>query len=242
MTNTHIFDSFDLPILHFLTGFAGRSRLLDHLVNTVSRLDLFKGIALMCLFWYVWAESPLGETAPDGEVRHKRLVRVLIGTIFMGALSRVLQVLLPIHQRPVLADLGMPFPETGFDATSLSNWNSFPSDHSVFFFALATGLWAVNRTAGMIALLWTALIIDLPRMYLGIHYPSDIVAGALVGFLGMRVILALPLKGPERLLSGWRHAHAGVFAAAMFFATDEVSHLLAEARDLAESTVRVLGH
>jgi undecaprenyl-diphosphatase len=242
MSVAHIFDGFDLPILRFLCEFAGRSSLFDHVVNALSRLDLFKGIALMCLFWYVWAETPVGESLLLREERQKRLVRVLIGTILLGALSRVMQVLLPIHQRPVLADLGLSFPITGFNAESLSNWNSFPSDHSVFFFALATGLWAVDRRVGVIAFLWTLVIIDLPRIYLGIHYPSDIVAGALMGFVGMKVVLALPLKGPERILSGWCQRHAGVFAAAMFFATDEVGHLLAEARALAESTLHVLGH
>jgi undecaprenyl-diphosphatase len=107
---------------------------------------------------------------------------------------------------------------------------------------LATGLWSINRTVGLIAFLWTIVIIDLPRVYLGIHYPSDIIAGALMGFLGMKVILAVSSKGPERLLSGWRQAHAGVFAAAMFVATDEVGHLLAEARELAVSSLHILGH
>src|SRR6185437_951892 len=163
MSVAHIFDGFDLPILRFLCGFAGRSSLFDHIVNALSRLDLFKGIALMCLFWYVWAESPPDESLAAREDRQKLLVRILIGTILLGALSRMLQVLLPIHQRPVLANLGLSFPITGFDTESLNNWNSFPSDHSVFFFALATGLWSINRTVGLIAFLWTIVIIDLPR-------------------------------------------------------------------------------
>ncbi len=240
MSVAHIFDGFDLPILHFLSGFAGRSSLFDHVVNALSRLDLFKGVALMCLFWYLWVELPKGESAAGREERQKRLIRTLIGTILLGALSRVLQVLLPIHQRPVFAHLDLPFPKTGF--SGLNNWNSFPSDHSVFFFALATGLWSVNRTVGLIAFLWTIVIIDLPRVYLGIHYPSDIVAGALMGYLGMKGILALPLKTPERVLSGWCQANAGVLAAVMFFATEEVGHLLGEARELAESSLRILGH
>ena len=48
-----LFERADFSILAFLTGFTGQFPLFDHLVNAISRLDTFKGIALMCLFWYV---------------------------------------------------------------------------------------------------------------------------------------------------------------------------------------------
>jgi undecaprenyl-diphosphatase len=240
MHAAQMFDSFDLPILTFLTSLSGRSHLIDHLVNALSRLDIFKGVALMCLFWYVWAEVPADETGFLREERQQRLVRVLIATILLGALSRGLQVALPIHQRPLLANLGLNFPVFDSDAISLSNWSSFPSDHAMIFFALGTGLWSVNRTAGLIAFIWTIVVIDIPRVYLGIHYPSDVIFGALFGFLGMKICLVLPLKRFERLLSTWRHAHQGLFVAILFFATDQVGHLLAELRDLAHSSVHIL--
>lgn len=235
-----MFDRIDLSILTFLTNFSGRSSLFDHLINAVSRLDIFKGIALMCIFWYVWEQAPVDETAAHRDDRQKRLVRVLIATILLGALSRGLQVTLHVHQRPLLSNLGLNFPVFDFNPSSLNTWNSFPSDHAMLFFALGTGLWSVNRTAGLIAFIWTIAVIDLPRVYLGIHYPSDVVFGALFGFLGMRLCLALPLRRFERALSAWRHAHQGLFLAILFFATDEVGHLLAELRDLTHSVAHNL--
>jgi undecaprenyl-diphosphatase len=242
MQATHLFDGFDLPILRFLTGFAGRSHLFDHLVNAVSRQDIFKGIALMCLFWYTWSQGPADESPHTREQRQKRLVVVLIGTVLIGGLSRGLQLALPIHQRPLLSNLGLNFPLADFPAGSLNNWNSFPSDHAMFFFALGAGLWSINRAAGMIAFIWTIVVIDFPRVYLGIHYPSDVVFGALFGLVGMKLFLALPLEAMERRLSAWRHGHRGVFMAVLFFATDEVGHLLAELRDLAHSASHNLMH
>jgi undecaprenyl-diphosphatase len=227
-------NSFDLRILTVLTGFAGKSRLFDHFLNLVARLDIFKGIALMCLFWYIWAQKPLDEHA-NIESRQKRLVVVLIGTTLIGGLSRGLQLLLPIHQRPVLSNLGLAFPLLYSQPGSLNSWNSFPSDHSMFFFALGAGLWSIDRTAGLIAFLWTIIVVDFPRIYLGIHYPSDVLAGAVMGIISMRLLLALPLERFERVIGSWRHAHQGLFMALMFFVTDEVGHLLAEVRELATS-------
>ena len=235
-----LFDRADFSVLAFLTGFTGRFPLFDHLVNAISRLDTFKGIALMCLFWYVWADGRYDESLYPAIDRHSRLVTVLAGTVLVGALSRCLQVGLHVHQRPVLSDLGLNFAVTAFNASSLNNWNSFPSDHSMFFFALGTGLWQVNRLAGVIAFAWTILVIDIPRVYLGIHYPSDVLFGALFGFLGMRVFLALPLEWIEGVISRWRRAHQGLFMAGLFLATDEVGHLLADFRELAHSSMHVL--
>lgn len=242
MQAAHFLNAFDLPILTFLTGFAGKSHLFDHLLNALSRFDLFKGVALMCLFWYVWAQAPANEPPYAREQRQKRLILVLIGTVLIGGLSRGLQLMLPIHQRPLFSNLGLNFPVTGFDPSSLSNWNSFPSDHSMFFFALGAGLWSVNRTAGIITLIWTIVIIDLPRIYLGIHYPSDVIFGALFGFMGMKAFLALPLERVERVLAAWRHTHQGLVMALLFFMTDEVGHLLAALRDLAQSSAHILIH
>jgi len=238
-----LFDRLDLPILAFVTGYAGKSPLFDHAVNAISRFDMFKGVVLICLFWYTWAEAPAGELPALREQRQRRLVVILIGSLLLGALSRALQLVLHVHQRPLFSHLGLPFPVTGFSAESLNVWNSFPSDHVMIFFALGTGLLSINRTVGLLSLLWTFVVIGLPRIYLGVHYPSDVVFGAVFGFLGMKLLLALPLERLERLLGAWRQAHQGLFLALLYVASDQVAHLLGEMRDLARGSTHILlGH
>jgi membrane-associated phospholipid phosphatase len=59
---------------------------------------------------------------------------------------------------------------------------SFPSDHTVFAVALATGLWIVSRRLGVIATV-LAVIEGFSRVYLGQHYPHDVIAGASVSIV-----------------------------------------------------------
>jgi len=57
---------------------------------------------------------------------------------------------------------------------------SFPSGHAAGSFAFATFVMTLNRRAGMI-LLPIAMLIGLSRVALGVHYPSDVLAGAVLG-------------------------------------------------------------
>lgn len=59
----------------------------------------------------------------------------------------------------------------------------FVSSHAANFFALSTFLYLVFRTYSkywILLFLW-ALIIIYSRIYLGVHYPSDVIAGAILG-------------------------------------------------------------
>jgi undecaprenyl-diphosphatase len=77
---------------------------------------------------------------------------------------------------------------------------SFPSGHSLFsfcFYGVLAGLLA-GRVRSMSArvLIWLAaallvLAIGLSRIYLGVHYPSDVIAGYLAGAIWAAAMVAL---------------------------------------------------
>jgi membrane-associated phospholipid phosphatase len=74
---------------------------------------------------------------------------------------------------------------------------SFPSGHSAAAFAFATGVGEVSPGTA-IPLRVLAAIVAYSRVHTGVHYPADVIAGALTGVslaeLTSRAILRTPLK------------------------------------------------
>lgn len=57
---------------------------------------------------------------------------------------------------------------------------SFPSDHALGAFVIATAIWLSRKSDGVVWLLLGALI-AFSRIWTGVHYPSDVIAGGLIG-------------------------------------------------------------
>lgn len=57
---------------------------------------------------------------------------------------------------------------------------SFPSSHAATCFAVATAIFLFHKRLGIIAYIYAALV-AFSRMYLYVHYPSDIVGGTALG-------------------------------------------------------------
>lgn len=71
---------------------------------------------------------------------------------------------------------------------------SFPSGHAACSFAAAFTLWKLSsRPMGIVALLMASLI-ALSRLYLGVHYPSDILGGLLTGYVASAMALFMNAK------------------------------------------------
>ncbi len=84
-------------------------------------------------------------------------------------------------------------------STSLSeNWQSFPSGHTIFFFALATAVYFHNKKLGWL-LIVTSAIIGIARVFVGVHYPGDIIVGAGLGILTAYFVQALYLKWSNKI-------------------------------------------
>ncbi|MSU55325.1 MAG: phosphatase PAP2 family protein [Candidatus Taylorbacteria bacterium] len=59
---------------------------------------------------------------------------------------------------------------------------SFPSGHTTAFFTLSFVMWNYNKSLGIVFFIFST-IMGIARIAAGIHYPLDIMAGAIIGLL-----------------------------------------------------------
>ena len=116
----------------------------------------------------------------DSANREAWVICALLGPVAIGLNFAVK--LIVRRSRPVLEGL----PPLGGAPSSLS----FPSAHATSSFAVATAMTRVDPLGALAFVL--AFALALGRPYLGMHYPSDVLAGALLGVaLGLIVPLSL---------------------------------------------------
>jgi membrane-associated phospholipid phosphatase len=71
---------------------------------------------------------------------------------------------------------------------SPSHEPSFPSDHAVAAFAIAFSVALVGGRLMGAFFLTAASVVSITRVFVGLHYPGDVVGGALVGLLAALVV------------------------------------------------------
>jgi undecaprenyl-diphosphatase len=82
----------------------------------------------------------------------------------------------------------------------------FPSDHATGAFAVAMAIWLRHRLAGTVALL-AAAVLSVGRVAIGVHFPSDVLAGAILGCLAATVLFTPPLRARIDRLADFLGTH-----------------------------------
>jgi undecaprenyl-diphosphatase len=217
---------FDDYIIRCLNSFAFRYPGFDAFVVVLMKTNLVKGGVIAALICWAWALG--GE---QQRVNRAKILSMLVAAFGAMFTARALAHALPFRVRPISdATTGIHFP-INLDHEALSSWSSFPSDHASLFFALSAGLWLVSRRIGVVALLHTVLIICLPRIYLGFHYPTDIIAGAVIGISW--VVAARASVFQKTLVQPglrWSERHAPSFYLAFFLLLQQISTIFEDAR------------
>ena len=121
-----------------------------------------------------------------GRSRPALLDAVAAGLLGLG----LVQVIGALAYRPRPFEIGL-----GLNLMNHAPENSFPSDHATLMFALAASL-AISplRRFGLL-LLPLGLAVGWGRVYLGAHFPLDILGGAALGVISAFIIRSVPWRG-----------------------------------------------
>lgn len=161
----------DVSIFRALNDFVGWNPTFDRIL---ANHEMLKGplfAVIVGVLWY-W---------PDKEMSRRREV-LLMMMVVVGlsiVVNRTLSMLVPFRVRPMYS-IGANAPNLRDWHVDFVQWSSFPSDTATYLFAIAAGLWIISRWLGLFFGVFAALV-ALARVFLGIHYPSDIFVGALIG-------------------------------------------------------------
>ena len=79
---------------------------------------------------------------------------------------------------------------------------SFPSDHATAAFAIAVAILLRKRGWGIVALI-AATVLSVGRVALGIHYPSDVLAGAALGAAAALLLWLPAIRARVDALADW---------------------------------------
>lgn len=174
-------ESIDDAATVFLNSLSGYP-VPDALVVAVTKYGALLIVAAVAVRWWWWG-------ADKDRERH---LAILSGASAALGLALNQVILLFIHRgRPYDAGLTHLLIPASADP-------SFPSDHATLGFAIALAMLGAGARRGWLFLI-AALTLSASRVYVGTHYLSDVIGGALTGAIAAAVCLGL-LRQNSRLV------------------------------------------
>lgn len=180
-------DQFLYGIVH---AFAGRSMLADSAAVFLAEYLIY--FLLLGLAVFVFSIG-------DWRLRWRAALEMLLAALLSrGIVTEAFRYFF-IQERP--------FDLYGTEALIHQTGSSFPSGHTSFLFAVAGVLFLYNRKWGAWYLILAALI-GLARIFVGVHWPFDILGGIIVGLASAWAIRRL-LGTPPSPAGGRVSSQAG---------------------------------
>lgn len=177
----------DVAVTRWINGWSGTSTAADLAMIWISAIGVPLLVVAVAAHW--WRQ--IGRM-------HTRHVVVAAGLSFLLGLALNQLILLSVHRlRPY--DSGVTHL-----LIARSGDFSFPSDHATATFAIAAAFLLHGLRRRGLGFLVAATVVTFSRVYLGTHYASDVVAGALTGIIAAVVVRSAYWEGTraDRLITG----------------------------------------
>jgi undecaprenyl-diphosphatase len=164
----------DRALFLYINGLAGKVPIVDGFFRGISN-DYFAVISCCLILIWLW----FGTRGAERRQIYQRTV--LIAAISIGLASLLMLMVNQFYFRP------RPFNELPPGSVHLLFYrptdSSFPSNLAAVLFAIAIPVIIKIRSYGSI-LLAIAVLSSFGRIYIGVHYPLDVLGGAVIGTLG----------------------------------------------------------
>ncbi|ANP86027.1 phosphatase PAP2 family protein [Rhizobium leguminosarum] len=177
----------DVWMTQAINGLAGRNGLADQFMVLVSSIGVPLLVLAVAVQW--WRKS---------DRLYIRHVLVAAGLSFLLGLGVNQIILLFLSRiRPYDGGITHLIIERSADP-------SFPSDHATATFAVAAAFLFHGMERRGLAFLSAAILVAFSRVYIGTHYASDVLGGALTGILaaGTIVVFYKPGTRVDRMVTG----------------------------------------
>ena len=182
----------DWTLFKLCNGLAGRWPILDTVIRVLIN-DYALTTALVLLLFALWFS---GKSATVREQNQRAVLSaiasMLLGNVFVKALNLLFYRPRPFADHTVTLLFYRP------------SDSSFPSNPAAVVFAIATAVWLSHRKMGWL-LYFLAVLMCFARVYVGVHYPLDIIGGAAVAVFTVyfTVRIVFPLCQPMIALILW---------------------------------------
>ena len=168
-------NGFDFHVEQWVNGMAGHHAVLDLLGVVLAKFapEIWGIIFVIMWFW-----------PPDRRTRARRaVIYAVVAGVLALAINLGISHLAPYRPRPFVLE-----PHVVHQLIQHPQDSSFPSDHAAGSFGFATGLLFAGVSDGVWALI-LALGVAWARVFVGLHWPTDVLTGALVGMVAGLVVL-----------------------------------------------------
>jgi undecaprenyl-diphosphatase len=161
----------DFYLFQLINNFVGKWQPLDWFGIFCAEYLIF-AMAFVIIAWTIFNKN------------NRRADTVIILEIILAAffsyLTKIVINLIYFRPRPFSAH------DVNLLISKISD-GSFPSAHTFLSFAMAFGIYLYNKKLGIVLLISAALV-SVSRIYVGVHYPSDIFGGIILAGLAVYAV------------------------------------------------------